>query len=293
GGIAQTWDGGGTWHYYDELPIGQFYAVGVDLRRPYNVYGGTQDNGTWGIPSRRTTNRPLGKADAFKIGGGDGFYVAVDPENPDLVYCESQFGGLMRVDLAANTRTRIQPRARRGDPRLRFNWMTPILVSPHNPHTIYVGSQYLHRSVDRGDEWAVVSPDLTTNDREKVAGNVPHCTITTISESPVREGLLWVGTDDGKVWVSRNGGQRWVDVTDRLPGVPPNLWVSRVEASPHDADRAYVAITGYREDLREPWLYMTEDGGESFRSIAHDLPRMPINVVREHPRNDQVLFVGN
>ena len=291
--LASTWDGGATWDYHNDLPIGQFYAIGVDNRDPYWIYGGTQDNGTWGIPSRGATMRGLAKADAARVNGGDGFYVCVDPTDPNTIYSESQFGSISRLDLATGERKRIKPRAERGSPKLRFNWMSPILISPHNPFTVYFGSQYLHRSRSRGDRWDTISPDLSTNDAEKIAGNVPHCTITTISESPLAEGLLWVGTDDGRVWQTKNGGGRWTDLSDRFPELPKPLWVSRVEASPSNPDVAYVTFTGYREDLREPYLYLTTDGGETFRSIANDLPTAPINVVREHPRNPDLLFVGN
>lgn len=294
GGLAITWDRGRAWDYFDHLPIGQFYAVTVDRRHPYRIYGGTQDNGTWAIPSRAVTSRGLTKADAFKIAGGDGFYVQVDPEDQDLVYAESQFGGLVRVNLRTGRSERIRPRHRRGQPRLRFNWMSPFVISPHAPQTIYFCSQYVHRSRNRGETWETISPDLTTADPEKIKGNVPHCTITTIAASPLRQGQLLVGTDDGKVWISRTDGKRWTDLSDRFEGLPSRpLWVSRVEASWHDPDTFYVAFTGYREDLRTPYLYMTTDGGETFASIAHDLPEAPINVVREHPRNPDVLFVGH
>lgn len=292
GGLAVTYDRGRTWDAFDHLPLGQFYAVGVDMREPYWIYGGTQDNGTWGIPSRGNTTSGTGHRHAVKVAGGDGFHVCVDPTDPDTLYAESQFGRISRIHLRTGERKSIRPRSRRGSPPLRSNWNSPILISPHNPHTIYFGTQYLHRSHNRGDSWQTVSPDLTTHDPDKIQGNVPHCTLTTVAESPRQAGLLWVGTDDGKVWVSRNGGDRWVDLSDRFPGLPKSLWVSRVEASPSETDTAYVAFTGYREDIRKPFLYLTTDCGETFRPIANDLPDEPINVVREHPRNKEVLLVG-
>src|SRR5690606_7212419 len=149
----------------------------------------------------------------------------------------------------------IKPRAEKGSPALRFNWMTPIVMSPHAPRTIYTGSQYVHRSRDRGDTWTEISPDLTTNDQDKIKGNVPHCTITTISESPKREGMLWVGTDDGRVWMTKDDGARWIDLGDRFPAETRGLWVSRIEASPHAAGTAFVSFTGYREDRREPLVF--------------------------------------
>ena len=293
GGVALTYDGGRNWRHFASLPIAQIYSIGVDVREPYTVYGGTQDNGTWGIPARSTTNEALSRKDALKVNGGDGFCVQIDPVDPDVIYSESQFGGMSRQNLRTGERRSIKPSAERGSPRLRFNWMTPILLSPHDPRTVYVGSQVLHRSNDRGDNWVTISPDLTTNDPEKVAGNVPHCTITTIDESLVAHDQLWVGTDDGRVWTTRNGGGDWTELSDRFPGLPEKLWVSRVACSPHDADRAYVAFTGYREDDRKPYLYLTTDGGTSFRSIANNLPpAQSINVVREHPRNPDCVLVG-
>lgn len=293
GGLAITYDGGSTWKHFPKLPIGQVYSIGVDLRDPYTVYGGTQDNGTWGIPSRSMTNEAIGRANAMRIDGGDGFCVQVDPNDPDVTYSESQFGGMSRQNLRTGERRGIRPNAPRGSPALRFNWMTPILLSPHNPHTVYAGSQMLHRSRNRGDDWEAISKDLTTADPEKLAGNVPHCTITTIEESPVQADQLWVGTDDGKVWTSKNGGRDWIDLSDRFPDCPSHLWVSRVACSPHDAQRAYVSFTGYREDDRKPYLYLTTDGGTSFTSIVNDLPAgESINVVREHPRNADCVLVG-
>lgn len=292
GGFGESYDGGKHWDFLNDLAIGQFYAIGVDNRDPYWVYGGLQDNGTWGIPVRSTTTSGLTRADAKRINGGDGFYVCVDPTDPNIVYSESQFGGVGRQDLRTGANRSIKPAADRGMPPARFNWMTPILISPHDPRTIYVCSQYVHRSRNRGDRFETISQDLTTADKEKLAGNVPHCTITTIDESPRTAGKLLVGTDDGKVWLTKNGGALWEDLGKRFTGLPMALWVSRVHWSPHDAQIAYVSFTGYREDHRKPYLFITTDGGETWRSIVNDLPESPINVVREHPRNHNVIFVG-
>lgn len=293
GGMHESFDRGEHWDHFNELPIGQVYAIGVDLQDPYWVWGGLQDNGTWGIPSAQTTSLPLSRSDALRINGGDGFYVVVDPRDPDLIYSESQFGALSRLHVHRGERKSIRPQAERGQPRLRFNWMSPIALSPQHPDTIYFGSQYLHRSRNRGDDWQTISPDLTTNDAAKIEGDVPHCTITTIAASPLRAGLLWVGTDDGRVWLTRNDGERWIELTDRFQDVPRGLWVSRVEASYHDEKIAYVAFTGYREDDRNPYLFLTTDGGDTFRSLSANLPRASVNVVREHPRNPDVLLVGH
>jgi len=292
GGLAITFDGGKAWDHVARLPIAQFYTVAVDMAQPYRIYGGLQDNGTWGFPSRGRYSNGIAATDAFRVDGGDGFCVACDSSDPDVVYSESQFGGMSRQNLRTGERKGIKPRADKGSQPLRFNWMTPIVLSPHAPQTVYVGTQFVHRSRNRGDSWTTISPDLTTNDAEKKKGNVPHCTITTIAESPQREGMLWAGTDDGRVWLTRDGGAHWVDVCERFPESTRGLWVSRVEASPQDADTAFVAFTGYREDRREPLLFRTDDGGETFRSISNDLPQEPVNVVRQHPHNAHVLLVG-
>lgn len=292
GGLAVTWDGGKNWDHVARLPIAQYYAIAVDDRVPYRVYGGLQDNGTWGFPVQGASTDGIAASDAFRIDGGDGFYVCIDRDDPDVVYSESQFGGMSRQNLRTGERRGIKPQADKGSPPLRFNWMTPIVLSPHNAQTVYTGSQYLHRSRNRGDAWQVISPDLTGSDPDKLKGDVPHCTITTIAESPLQEGLLWVGTDDGRLWSSRDGGLHWQRLDDRLPAAAQGLWIARVEASPFARDTAFVAVTGYREDRREPLLFRTDDGGDSFLQITRGLPQEPINVVRQHPRNSHCLLCG-
>jgi photosystem II stability/assembly factor-like uncharacterized protein len=292
GGLGITWDRGATWDHVARLPIAQFYTVAVDSRRPYRVYGGLQDNGTWGFPVHAPTSAGLQPQDAYRIDGGDGFMVCCDPDDPDVVYSESQFGAITRQNLRTGERRGIRPKAETGSQPLRFNWMTPLLLSPHAPHTLYAGSQFVHRSRDRGNTWTTISGDLTTNDPEKKKGDVPHCTITMLAESPKKEGCLWAGTDDGRVWRSADGGQRWQNLDDRFPEHVRGLWVSRIEASPHAAATAFVSFTGYREDRREPLLFRTDDGGDTFRAIHNDLPQEPINVVRQHPANARLLLVG-
>ncbi len=290
GGLAVTWDAGATWDHVARLPIAQFYTVAVDDRVPYRIYGGLQDNGTWGFPIQSPTG--IAADAAYRIDGGDGFYVAIDPSDADVVYSESQFGGMSRQNLRTGERASIRPQAAKGQQPLRFNWNTPIVLSPHAPHTVYVGSQFVHRSRDRGASWTTISFDLTTNDADKKQGDVPHCTITTIAESPKKCGLLYVGTDDGKVWRTHDDGAHWIDLTPTMPASAQGLWVARVEASPHDPEVAFVAFTGYREDRREPLLFRTNDGGETFLQIHNDLPQEPINVVRQHPDNESLLLVG-
>lgn len=291
GGLNISYDGGKHWELRSNLPIAQFYDITVDTRDPYRIYGGTQDNGTWGGPSVNNSLSGVKNTDWYSVGGGDGMHVVVDPTDPDRVYCESQFGALTRVHLDTGERRRIQPRGGRGD-RTRYNWNSPIALSPHNPKIVYFGGNVLFRSLDGGDRFEAISGDLTTADEAKIAGNVPHCTITTISESPRRPGVIWVGSDDGLVHVTADGGVNWTNVTTAVPGVPANTWVSRVVASQHDAETAYVTFTGYRDDDFRPFVFRTRDLGATWDPIVSNLPAGSVNVLVEDPTNEDLLFIG-
>lgn len=294
-GMGITYDGGKTWYHPDHLPLAQFYAVGFDMAYPYNVAGGLQDNGSVMGPSTKRGGGPILLEDWQTVGGGDGMYNVFDVKTNRHLYNESQFGTLVRIDLVTGERKSIAYKNKRPD--LRWNWCAPILVSPHDSDVIYHGANILVRSAYRGENWEEISPDLTTNDPAKLAtgkggdGNIQYCTITTIDESPLEPGLLWVGTDDGNVWVSRNGGKNWTKLNDRILG-NPSYWVSRVTASQHDAGTAYVASTGFRQDDFRPFLFKTVDYGETWTSISSNLPEEPINVIREDHRNPHLLFVG-
>jgi photosystem II stability/assembly factor-like uncharacterized protein len=293
GGLAISHDAGATWDHYDNLPLAQLYAVGLDMRTPFHVYGGTQDNGTWGGPSRSRNPRGIGVDEWYRIGGGDGFYAQVDPADADTVYGESQFGALYRRDVGRGSTTAIRPaRTEPEGAADRYNWNSPILISHHNPQIVYFGGNRLFKSYDRGDHWPVVSEDLTTADPDKLAGNVPHCTLTTIAESPRDPNLLLVGSDDGLVHVSEDGGLSWTNLAGRFPGAPSNWWVSRCELSHHARDTAYVTLTGYREDDFRPFAYKTTDLGRTWNRIDAGLPVEPINVIKEDPRNAQLLYCG-
>ena len=253
----------------------------------------TQDNGTWGGPSAARSRRGITNRDWYSIGGGDGFYAVPDPRDPDTVYAESQFGVLYRRDLATWTSRSIRPRQRdEHSERYRFNWNSPIVVSHHNPEIVYFGGNRLFKSFDRGDTWAIVTDDLTTADPVKLEGNVPHCTITTVSESRFDPSLVIVGTDDGLVQVSRDGCLTWTNLAGRFPGVPSNWWVNRVVLSSHDAETGYVVFTGYREDDFAPYVYRSTDGLQTWQPIHAGLPHEPVNVIREDPRNPAVLYLG-
>jgi photosystem II stability/assembly factor-like uncharacterized protein len=295
GGLAITYDKGKFWDFYDNLPLAQYYAIGVDMENPYNVYGGLQDNGSWRGPSNSLYGR-ITRDEWLSVGGGDGFYNEVDPNDSRWLYTESQFGNIERVDQRLGIRKSIRPTREQGEPELRFNWNTPIHLSPHNSQVIYFGGNILFRSMNRGEDWQEISPDLTTNDPVKIAGkgNIQYCTITTISESPVMPGLIWVGTDDGKVWITRDGGGNWTDLTDNFKKVdaPVDYWVSRVFASNFKKCTAYVSKTAYRRDDFRPFLYKVTEYGKTWTSISGNLPNESINVIVEDRKNPNVLFVG-
>lgn len=291
GGLYFSYDGMDTTWHINNLPLAQFYAISADNAVPYNVLGGTQDNGSWRGPSQTFNRGGIFNWHWQNVLGGDGFYNIAHPENPDIIYSSSQFGAVNRVDMGNRQGRSIRPR----DQGQRANWMAPFIVSPHAPDTIYWGGNKLYKSLNRGDNWKTISPDLTTNDPDKIApkGNVPHCTITTIDESRVRQGVLWVGTDDGNVWVSQDDGNTWTKLNDGLEaaGAPKNYWVSRVHASPHDAGTAFVAYTGFREDDWKPYLFKTTDYGKTWSPIK-GLPDEQISVVKQDAINKDLIFVG-
>ncbi len=294
-GMGITYDGGLNWYHPDNIPLAQYYSIGVDMDFPYNVYGGLQDNGSVKGPSTKRGGGPIYFEDWTRVGGGDGFYNVVDPNDSRWLYNESQFcGGLSRIDQKTGERINIRPT----DRQLRFNWSTPIFISPHNSSTIYLGANKLLRSKNRGDAWEEASPDLTNPDSTKLTvngrggdGNIQYSTITTIDESPVRQGVIWVGTDDGNVQVTKDGGKNWTKLNEKIKG-NPEYWVSRVTASNHYPGRAYVSYTGFRRDDFRAFLYRTTDYGESWKSIANNLPDESINVIKEDFKNPNLLFVG-
>jgi hypothetical protein len=294
-GMGVSFDGGRNWYSPDNKPLAQFYAVGYDMEYPYNVYGGLQDNGSWRGPSTMRGGGAIPFEAWTSVGGGDGMYNVVDPKDGRWLYNESQFGPLVRVDQLTNERKGIRYSRAQDDKRgqLRWNWNAPILISPHDSNVIFHGANVLLRSSFRGETWQEISPDLTVNDpaRQGGTGNIQYATITTIDESPIVPGLIYVGTDDGNVQVTKNGGGAWTNVRDKMPGHPGH-WVSRVEASKHNPAVAYASVTGYRHDDFKPYLWKTTDYGETWTSIAGNLPNEPINVIREDHKNPNLLFAG-
>jgi photosystem II stability/assembly factor-like uncharacterized protein len=294
-GMGVTFDGGRTWIDPQNLPLAQFYAVDYDMDYPYNVYGGLQDNSClWGPSTMKN-----GGSIPFEAWGGigqcgDGFYVVPDPTDSRWVYSEGQFGAIGRTDKATAQTRSIQYRRPQGEEPVRYNWNAPIVVSPHNPQVIYHAGQMVLRSPDRGDTWTEISPDLSVNDpaRRNGTGNIQYGTITSLDESSIVPGLLWAGTDDGNVQVTRDGGQTWTNVRDKVPG-HPGYWVSRVAPSFHDPAVAYLTITGYRRDDFRPFVWKTTDYGQTWRSIAANLPtEAGINMIVEDRINPNFLVLG-
>ena len=291
GGLYVSEDRGSTWLHVNNLPIGEFYAISVDDADPYRIYGGTQDDAAlYGTATALRDDEPEDWAHVYldPWAGGDSYFTLVDPTDPDVVYFEHQFGDLRRKNLKTGATADIQPAAPDGEPPLRFNWMTPFVVSSHSPSTLYFGANRLLRSSDRGDRWSAISPDLTTCPGPDRRGNVPYGTITTISESPLKPGLIVVGTDDGRVSVTTDEGATWRDVSAGLP----SKWVSRVVASAYDPGTVYVSLTGYREDDFATYLFASTDLGRTWRSIGGNLPAEAVNVVREDPANRDLLYAG-
>ncbi|MEE2640958.1 MAG: glycosyl hydrolase [Planctomycetota bacterium] len=293
GGFHQSHDYGQTMDHYLNIPLAQFYALTVDMQEPYHIYGGTQDNGSWGGSSRGgSRGGRVGPFDWYRIGGGDGFYVQVDPKDANLFFAESQFGALYRGNRETGERKSIRPRPVDAREKYRFNWNSPILMSQHDARVIYFGGNRLFKSMNQGDDWEVISDDLTTADPEKLQGNVPHCTLTTIAESRFDRKMLLVGTDDGKVQLTTDGGRSWSDLSGSFPFRPTEWWCSRVEFSVHDSRTLYASFTGYREDDFRCFLYRSTNLGESWQSVAGDLPAEPVNVIKEDRVNPQLLYVG-
>ena len=297
GGVNYSFDNGRTSNSYLNMPIMEMYAIGVDMDDPYNVYGGAQDHDSWKVPSNSKTGM-ITVEQWTTVGPGDGMYNQADPTDSRWVYNTREMGNHGRLDQLTGQRTVIAPPPPEPGTVLRYNWIAPIVLSPHNPQIIYAGSQFLHRSLNRGDSWQVISADLTTNTAacgRSNSGNVPFCNITTISESPLRPGMIWVGTDDGKVQLTTNGGVTWVDQTSAIAaaGGPAEIAVSRLFASPHDASTAFVSKSGFRRDEFKPYLFRTTDGGKTWQAITGNLPDAPINVVVQDRKNGNLLIVGN
>ncbi len=305
GGFYVSHDAGESWEFALNLPVSTFYAIGIDMRDPYWVYGGLQDNGTWGAPVQTRRRSGIGNTDWVNVGGGDGFYAQIDPTDPLTMYSESQNGSLNRVDLPTDERKSIRPPAEQGV-LYRFNWSSPLVISRYDNRTLYFGGNYLFRSTNRGDSWTRLGGDLTRNlDRDTLPimgmtsgggfrrheGTAAFGNIATISESRLLRGLLYVGTDDGVIQVTRDDGRTW-QRSDRFTGVPALTYVSRVLASAHAEGTAYATMDNHRDNDFKPYVLKTTDHGQTWISIAANLPEGSVQVIVEHHRNPDLLFVG-
>ncbi len=289
GGINISYDDGENWTKCNTPPVGQFYAVAVDLAEPYNIYGGLQDNGVWMGPStykESTRWHSSGQYPYKAIMGGDGMQVAVDTRDNETVYTGFQFGNYFRINTKTGDRKYITPKHELGDRPLRWNWQSPIQISTHNQDIVYFGSNKLHRSMNQGEEFMEISGDLTTGGKK---GDVAFSSLTSIHESPLKFGLIYVGTDDGLIHVTKNGGYEWEQIT---AGLPKDLWVTRVWASAHEEGTVYAALNGYRYDDFGAYVYVSKDYGTTWTSIRANLPAEPINTIKDDAKNENLLYVG-
>lgn len=313
GGISSSFDRAQTWRHHNNLAVGQFYAIGVDMRDPYYVCGGLQDNSSWCGPNESLNSYGVRNSDWYDVSGGDGFYNKIDPTNANIVYTESQGGNMSRYHVDTGESVRIRPVSRGAvddsTREYRWNWSTPIHISHHDPATVYVGANHVLRTRDRGVTWEEASPDLTRRvdrDTMRIMGELvtretlsrndgvsAYGTITVLGESPLDPQLLYAGTDDGVVQVTRDGGATWTDISGNVPELRHGMVVSSLEPSRHVAGRIYLAFDGHYSGDYAAYVYVSDDYGSRWRKITSGLPEWSVNVIREHPRTPELLFAGN
>jgi len=292
GGLNVTWDRGRQWEVVQQIGLAQAYAVSADMRKPYYLVVGLQDNGVWVGASRGVLTRGVTNADWFALSNADGFQSQVDPTDFNTIYAATQSGNIYRRDLRTGQDERIRPQPPRDDSgrpaeQYRWDWNTPFFLSPHNAQTIYIGGNKVFKSVDRGDTWTVISDEMGAFPEERGSA------LVSLAESPVTPGLLWAGSNDGNVFVRRNEGAPWARLNDNVPAPHDHYWVKRIEPSHHEAGRAYLVLDGHRYDDYAPYVYVTEDFGQSWTNITNNLPAGSVYVVREDFRNPNLLFAGS
>jgi len=289
GGLNISYDDGENWLKYNSTSVGQFYDINVDMKTPYNVYGGFQDNGVWMGPSNYVASLRWHSSGSYpwkSIYGGDGMQTEVDLRDNETVYTGSQFGNYSRVNTRTGERKRITPSHKLGERPYRWNWETPIYLSRHNQDILYMGSNKFHRSLDQGNNFETLSGDLTNGG---IKGNVSYGTLTTIIESSIRYGLIYVGSDDGLIHVSKDGGFSWKNISGSLP---EKMWVSGIYPSNFHQNRVYVSLNGYRWDNFDAMIYVSDDYGTNWSKIGHNLPKEPVNVIIEDLENEKLVYVG-
>ena len=296
-GLNVSYDGGKTWRYFQaELPLCQFFNINYDMAEPFRVYGSMQDHGSYRAKVDVSGGRDkIAPQDFEDAPGGEGSNHAVDPTNPNIVYSAGFYGSITRSDYSRPGRypgypasKNILPVPYQDEPRLRGQWLAPFLVSPHNPSILYHGMQYVFRSFDRGDTWEKISPDLTSAVPSEM-GDIPYHTLFALSESPLKDGLIYAGTDDGNVWVTKDGGRKWTAIN---AGLPYQKWVSRLVASQHKMSVVYMTQNGKRDDDVAPYVWKSEDFGKTWVDISKGIPLGPVNVIREDPVDPKILYAG-
>ncbi len=290
GGIVVSYDRGANWRRFtDNLPVVQFFNLNYDMGTPFRIYGSVQDHGSFSgqvdISGGRDKVRPV---DFQGAPGGEGSNHFIDPRDPNLVYSAGFYGSISRVNIATGDRKSILPRVFDNEPPLRGQWLAPFILSPHNPDIVYHGMQYLFMSRDQGNTWKQISPDLTYNDPKKI-GDIQYQTLFSVSESPVKFGLIYAGTDDGRLHMTKDGGENWTELTSKLA---PNRWISRVVASKYKTGRVYVTQNGKRDDDFQVYIWKSEDFGATFKDISANIPLGPVNVIREDPFDEKILYAG-
>jgi photosystem II stability/assembly factor-like uncharacterized protein len=307
GGLNISRDMGKTWVFADNIPVGQFYHINVDMAHPYNVYGGMQDNGSWVGPAYVWRNGGIRNSYWQEVLFGDGFDAAPDPDNNRYGYAMSQGGNLARFDLQTGFAKNLRPTHPNPDMKLRYNWNSALAQDPFNTATIYYGSQFVHKSTNKGDTWEIISPDLTTDDKSKqkqhdsggmtmdATGAENHCTILTIAPSKVKQGVIWAGTDDGQVQVTQDGGKSWTNTTAKIVGMPKNAWVAQIQPSTYNAGEAFVVVNNYRMFDYKPYLFHTKDFGATWVSIVTGAQvgesNYTLSVVQD-PVEPKLMFLG-
>ncbi|MBN2433034.1 MAG: hypothetical protein JXQ27_16300 [Acidobacteria bacterium] len=290
GGVVISYDAGANWkHFLDNLPLVQFFNVSHDMDNPFHVYGSIQDHGSYrGTVDLGNGRDHIPAGEWERAPGGEGSCHAIDPTNPDIVYSAGFYGTISRTNIRTDESTIIVPRPAKGEPPYRGQWLAPFILSPHNPRILYHGMNFLFRSLHMGESWEKISPDLTYNNPDRL-GDIQYQTIFTISESPLKFGLIYAGTDDGRAHVTRDGGRNWQEITF---GLEPYRWISRVVASAYDEGTVYLTQNGKRDDDFAAYIWKSTDYGETWVSITNNLPCGPVNVIREDPRNKNILYVG-
>ena len=290
GGVVISYDGGENWkNYTDDFPLVQFFNVGYDMDDPFHVYGSIQDHGSRrGIVDLSLGRDRIPAVDWENAPGGEGSTHAVDPTDPNIVYSAGFYGTITRTDMGTGESTNILPRVGEGEPRLRGQWIAPFIISPHNPRIIYHGMNYLYRSMNRGESWDRISPDLTYDNPEEL-GDIQYQTLYSISESPFKFGRIYVGTDDGRVHVTHNSGESWTELATHLPR---KKFITGIVASAYDEATVYLAMNGKRDDDFAAYLWKSTDYGRTWEDISNNIPCGPINVIREDPKRGSVLYVG-